>query len=325
MALAHPEAPLGVDYTWVVPFSNGATPGTSLGVLFNNLETGWACISRATGIDLLTLYQGAGAFVFGAAFALVYFNFLSRFSRSTAGAAAGTAAVAIAAFLLFRGGGGYGSILNKIWMGKAIAMAVGIPVVATFALEFAFAPRATRWALLVIATVAATGLSSSTLFLVPALLLALTPGTFLLTRSWRTALFVPLAAWYPVAIGAFYSLTYKQNISNLGEVVFTSSVETFRSGFVPYFGTWRSLTSATLAAAIGYLLVRRDRRHLALLCWFATAVLLFANPITAGIVARHVTSELVYNRIFSILPVFEIVQAPVEMDDVPLFVRSISG
>jgi len=309
-ALAHPEAPLRIDYSWIVPFANGATPGTSLGVLFNNVESGWACVSRATGIDVLTLYQGVGAFVFGAAFALIYFWLLSRFS-SSAGALAGATAIVIAGFLLFRAGGGYGSILNKIWMGKAIVMAVMIPAIATLAFEFMAVPTVRRWGWLFIATIAATGLSSSSLFLAPALLLALTPAAFVWTRSWRAALAVALAAWYPVAIAAFYSVTYKQNIANLEEVAPASSFEIFTSGFVPYFATWRSLTALTLAIAILYLLARRTRPQVALLVWLGAAVLVFTNPITAGVVARHVTSTLVYNRIFSILPVFALTGAAV--------------
>jgi hypothetical protein len=316
-SLAHPDRPMTFDLEWIVPFPSGAKLSSDLGLVSNNAEVLWASVSHLTDRPLLALYHVGGALLFGAAFPLVYFWLLSRFLPKTSSALVGTLLVTIAAFLLFREGGlGFGITMNKIWIGKAILMTVMIPVVAGFAFEFGAGPNPTRWGLLAASIIAATGFSSSSLFLIPSLLLALTPGHVMLSlsnqalapeRRWLVAAALPAAAAYPVAFGAFFYFKYRERILNVKEVAFSSNLEIFNSGFTPYFGTWTSVTSVAVLVSFAYLLYRRQRAHVPLLCWFAAGAVFFTNPLVSGVVARHLTSILVYGRIFYVLPVFAVV------------------
>jgi hypothetical protein len=122
---------------------------------------------------------------------------------------------------------------------------------------------------------------------------------------------VPAAAVYPVAGGAYSYLftkadqlaqhTIARPISN-GDP--QSSAEIFHTAFVTFFGTWHSLTSIVVLLAASAILAARAREHRPVICWGLATIVFFMNPWSAGFVARHLTSEMAYPRMFYVMPVF---------------------
>lgn len=314
-ALAVPTRPLGFDYEWTVPFNSTVKLRSDLGLIANNVEFFWAFVSRLTGADYLALYQVAGSLVFGAAFPLVYFRLVSRFSSSSAAALFGTWVVTLAAFVLFRENGiGFGIFLNKIWIGKAILLVLMIPVVAGFAFELMASPSLARWGLLCASVVAAAGCSSSSFFLMPILLLVLTPAALWYAysssgfgvRRWLTAAAISSAAFYPLGLASFFYFRYRHRISHLEGLTITSNLDIFNSGFVPYIGHGLSLTALIFLGSAAFLFCRQRPDDRLFLVWSVSLFGLFLNPLASGIVARNLTTITNYNRLFHLLPVFAV-------------------
>src|SRR5260370_2238477 len=266
-ALAHPARPLSTELTWIVPFANGARPRNSLAIAFNNVELLWACVSRVTGIDLLVLYQPVGALVFAAAFVVAVFLLVGEFPRSTTAALGGTFVAILLTFVVFRDGGtGFGASLNKFWIGKTVAAVTVVPVVAALAIEFMRQPTVRRWTWLTLSIVASTGVSSSSLFLMPCLMLALMPAAFVdawqdgatAMRRWLRAAALPAAAIYPVALGLFYTVTYKGRLAEIQEDTPRTSRDFFRLAFTASFASWPSAATLAVLAAWRYLVIRRQ-------------------------------------------------------------------
>jgi hypothetical protein len=58
---------------------------------------------------------------------------------------------------------------------------------------------------------------------------------------------------------------------------------------------------------VAYLAVLRKPGDRPLLVWFVAAVAFFTTPLTSGLVADYLTSAIVYNRIFHVIPVYALV------------------
>ncbi|HLR93213.1 MAG TPA: DUF6077 domain-containing protein [Jiangellaceae bacterium] len=107
-------------------------------------------------------------------------------------------------FLLFDGGAGYAApgnlFLIRIWQGKVILLCLLVPILLVYALRYVDRPSRARAGWLFAGGVAATGLSTSAMFLVP--LLAVGGAAPLVSRRPRQALlgFVAMSA-YPLAAG----------------------------------------------------------------------------------------------------------------------------
>ena len=316
-ALTNPSNPLGFNLNWIVPFASGEQIRTPLAFFSNVIEIFWACLSYLTGVQYLTMYHIIGSFIFGAAFPIIYFNLLSRFSSSTYTLLIGTVSITIAGFLLFRENGiGYGIFLNKIWIGKSILLFLMAPIIAGFAIDFLKIPTPQGWGLVALSSIAATGLSSSSMFLIPLLLSAIAIGYFfqkILTKSvsvqcLRNGISVMAAGFYPGAAGIYFNYTVivRGQLSNYDNAYSASSVEVFRTGFTPFFGAPLSLTSILVLFSLAYLIFKRKVNYYPLISWSIATIVLFTNPFTAYFVAKYLTSFLVYPRIFLIIPVFTI-------------------
>jgi hypothetical protein len=108
-------------------------------------------------------------------------------------------------FLLFDGDSGYASpgnlFLTRLWQGKVILLCVIVPVLLVYALRYASRPTAKNAGWLFVGGVAAVGLTTSAMFLVPIIAVG-GAAPLAVQRRWRAALtgFVAMAA-YPLACG----------------------------------------------------------------------------------------------------------------------------
>jgi hypothetical protein len=109
-------------------------------------------------------------------------------------------------FLLFDGGSGYAApgnlFLIRLWQGKVILLCLMVPTLLLYALKYVERPTRRRAGWLFAGGVAAVGLSTTAMFLVP--LLAVGGAAPLAVRQPRKALqgFAAMAA-YPIAAGVF--------------------------------------------------------------------------------------------------------------------------
>ncbi|MEJ7894488.1 MAG: DUF6077 domain-containing protein [Solirubrobacteraceae bacterium] len=119
--------------------------------------------------------------------------------------AVGVAVTVALVFLLFDGGPGYGApgnlFLTRIWQGKVILLCLVVPLLLVYALRYVERPTRGRAGWLFAGGVAAVGLSTTAMFLVP--LIALAGTAPLWVRRPRRAVvgFLSMAA-YPLAAGA---------------------------------------------------------------------------------------------------------------------------
>ncbi len=170
-------------------------------------------------------------------------------------------------FLLLDGGGGYAApgllFLTRLWQGKVILLCVLVPVLLVRASRFAQAPSRRGAVGLAAGGVAAVGLSTTAMFLVP--LLALGAAAPLLRHPRRAgAAFASMAA-YPLLAGAVTTALGGRSADDFGQR------RTYR--FDPaWFGheIFRSGTLAVVAVSavlLGALLLpqRRDRVTVAVL------------------------------------------------------------
>ncbi len=119
--------------------------------------------------------------------------------------AVGVAVTVALVFLLFDGGPGYSApgnlFLTRIWQGKVILLCLMAPLLLVYALRYVERPSRGRAGWLFAGGVAAVGLSTTAMFLVP--LIALAGAAPLLLRQPRRALVGLLSmAAYPLAAGA---------------------------------------------------------------------------------------------------------------------------
>ncbi len=109
------------------------------------------------------------------------------------------------AFLLFDGGPGYAApgnlFLIRIWQGKVILLCLMVPVLLVYALRYVERPTRARAGWLFAGGVAAVGLSTTAMFLVPLIALA-GAAPLALRRPGRALLGFGAMAAYPLAAGA---------------------------------------------------------------------------------------------------------------------------
>lgn len=132
-------------------------------------------------------------------------------------------AVALSAtliFLLLDGTSAYGSpgnlFLTRLWQGKVILLCILVPTLLVHALRYVERPTRTRAGWLLLGGVAAVGLSTTAIFLVP--LIALAGAAPLLVRSTRRALtgFGAMAG-YPLLAGAVTLAVGGRSADDFGE------------------------------------------------------------------------------------------------------------
>lgn len=118
--------------------------------------------------------------------------------------AVGVALSVALVFLLYDGGPGYAApgnlFLTRIWQGKVILLSVGVPLLLAYGLRYLDQPTRRRAGWLAAGGVAATGLTTTAMFLVP--LLAVTiAAPMMVRRRWGKLTGPALLAAYPLLAG----------------------------------------------------------------------------------------------------------------------------
>jgi hypothetical protein len=191
----------------------------------------------------------------------------------------------------------------RLQHGKAVLVSVLLPLIMALAIRYARRPAPWTWALLSAAQIGAVGASSTGLWAAPmtaalGIVIGLPQGNP--KRAMRRLLMGCAASAYVVGIGLYLRLAYPipehhQELDQGAMKLFvTSAVEFFKSPLIA--GATAVLVAAAFVAS-RETLARR-------LCLVSTlgVVLLLANPLAAGVVARQLTSVSTYWRVFWLLP-----------------------
>lgn len=255
------------------------------------------------GLDPILLYQNgapflAGILLIGVWLALYRHVGLDWWMSLTATATA-------LAFHLLDGGphrsfGNFGIV--RLWHGKAILATVVLPLVLLLALRFLRDPSLRRWSVLALAAVSGVGLSSSAIFLIPALAAAvglahLTSGR---PQAWRQSLLIQAAVGYASMLGLAIGLDWLPR--PIDSRIWTSFPEDWWQNVSLVVGG-RLLGTRDLAItlALPMLVLAPPFRRLVPMISLAL-VAIFTNPWT-GPLWLHLVEAAAYWRFVYLLPV----------------------
>ena len=192
----------------------------------------------------------------------------------------------------------------RIFQGKAILLSLGIPLFVAFSMNYFAQPTyKTGLGLLFLAT-GLVGLSSSAIFMLPALACVLALAYVISTRRYPLTRLVGYFAClaYVVAVALYVFFFWKLGLDNASPAnqgwptTFLGHVNFFVKAKAPL--TPIALIGSTLLSA--FVLSGRHRQFL--LTWALASVVLFLNPISATFLIRYVTSANAYWRLFYIYP-----------------------
>jgi hypothetical protein len=123
-------------------------------------------------------------------------------------------------FLLFDGGASYATpgnlFLTRLWQGKIILLCVLVPVLLVYALRYVENPTRRRLARLALGSLAAVGLSTTAIFLLPVIALGGTAPLWRRAPRRAVAGFAALAA-YPLGAGVVTLLVGGRSADDFGE------------------------------------------------------------------------------------------------------------
>lgn len=213
-----------------------------------------------------------------------------------------------------------GHAFIRLFQGKAVLLTVAVPLLSAYAIEYAQQPSRRRWLLLAAAVIGGVGLSSTGLWLAPAV-----AGTALLVPlSWRWSYWRAVAlglvtCLYPVALG----LHIRAKLVSDGAIAADSTAEG-PPGLVGDY--WQMLNNTFMdprptvvylvCLVLAWPLARTAlaRRYLVAFSLIGVAVLL--NPALNGLVSAYITGSSTHARVLWYLPftlAFAIcVAAPIE-------------
>lgn len=180
-------------------------PALSLSHLMTSYEPLVAMASAAIGIDPLNAYQNLSAFIVGAMLSIVYV-LLYRLFRLDNLAALGATACALV-FLILDGNlhRSFGNFaLIRCWQGKSILITLLVPATYLLVWRFLISPSWQRFSLVLMVNICAVGLSGSGMFLLPALVFAISIAYLFSHRfspgRLKRVLILNCASFYPAAI-----------------------------------------------------------------------------------------------------------------------------
>jgi len=302
--LAHPDVPLDLafhDHAFFEAPLAYPLLLTYAGELF------WAHVAWLLRIDFLDAYHRIAPFVGGALVPLAWALAIARFAGSARGAALG--AVAVCAYLAVDGVShtGFGNYaFVRIWHGKVLLLALGVPLFTAFALDWLARPRASAWLRVFLVAVSASGLSGTALFLLPLLALALGAGQLAARgpsrRTWLEVGGLGATLVHGVVLGL--ALRFAADPADYRYLGFeVGFAETFLGQLTMVFPLAPPLAPLGFAAsALACLALLRAERRRFLLGWLAGIVTLALNPFVMPLVVEHLSTYNAYWRIFYALP-----------------------
>ena len=301
--LENPSAPLSLrvyDHA-LLPF-NLETPFQITQII----EFFYAYLATLLRVSVLDVYHFIVPFVAGGAIPLVWYILVSKFTQSSKAALIGV--IAILAYLCLDGSSHriYGNFaFVRIWQGKSIVMSILIPLFTVYSIEFFKSPNVRKWANLAMLSTLCSSLTSSSVFLVPALSLCLgsaylASGVDNLKYKVQHIFLYFSSLFYLIAVGLF--LFFATNGTKFS-TTYGSGLQDFKGHFMLMFTSWYSYSFLVviLSSLVAVIFIKSEARRF-LLGWITASILFFLNPVICPIVMKNLTTTQVYWRLFYILP-----------------------
>lgn len=260
------------------------------------------------GVHVLTVYHVLTPALFGFLLPLVWFYLISRFEFSDRAAIFGAMLIGLSLPLLGEALCSYGTFgINRLWHGKAVVLALGLPLFAALSVDFLRAVSRRHWARLFVCATALVGMSPSAIVLLSLLaFLMAAAGAVAFPRDLRERIRVTAVYGVSLCYVAVFAVAFLTK--NAGKLGSDSPLnETMPRTFLGHAAFMFSLDSPTslvlLAMSLaGALLTLRGWSRRFLGAWLLCAGIALLNPLVAPFLIDHVTSPNIYWRLFYLLP-----------------------
>ena len=260
------------------------------------------------GVHVLTVYHVLTPALFGFLLPLVWFYLISRFEFSDRAAIFGAMLIGLSLPLLGEAHCSYGTFgINRLWHGKAVVLALGLPLFAALSVDFLREVSRRHWARLFICATALVGMSPSAIVLLSLLaFLMAAAGAVAFPRDLRERIRVTAVYGVSLCYVAVFAVGFLTK--NAGKLGSDSPLnETMPRTFLGHAAFMFSLDSPTslvlLAMSLaGALLTLRGWSRRFLGAWLLCAGIALLNPLVAPFLIDHVTSPNIYWRLFYLLP-----------------------
>jgi hypothetical protein len=260
------------------------------------------------GVHVLTVYHVLTPALFGFLLPLVWFYLISRFEFSDRAAIFGAMLIGLSLPLLGEALCSYGTFgINRLWHGKAVVLALGLPLFAALSVDFLRAVSRRHWARLFVCATALVGMSPSAIVLLSLLaFLMAAAGAVAFPRDLRERIRVTAVYGVSLCYVAVFAVAFlTKNAGKLGSDSLLN--ETMPRTFLGHAAFMFSLDSPTslvlLAMSLaGALLTLRGWSRRFLGAWLLCAGIALLNPLVAPFLIDHVTSPNIYWRLFYLLP-----------------------
>lgn len=264
-----------------------------------------ALVSSGLHLNFLYLYYFIMPAIAGFLIPLAFFLAIVHFSDDTLSAVIGTLITLGVILLLGETGRTFGNLsFAHAYVGKAILFSIGIPLFTAFSLDYFSKPTRITWMGLFFVSTALTGMSSSTIFILPALSFVLLLAYMISIRRLKPKMiagyFTSLV--YLVAVAFYAFLFWKASLDNASGG--NQGWPTTFLGHAMFFVNPRYPLTPLLAAGsiILVCVVLTGWRKQFILIWIVASIAIFLNPIASIPLIEYVTSANTYWRMFYIIP-----------------------
>jgi hypothetical protein len=205
--IEHPNEAMGFKIHFV---DSGSEPFVSYHFGSLPFEYAQGIVAHMTHMNFLTVYYLVTPALFGFMIPLVWFYAISRFSFSSRAAITGAFIICLSVLLMGEQPRSFGNFaFNRIFQGKTVLLAVGLPMFAALTIDFFRAPSGRRWLYLFVTSVAMVGFSSSAAILIPMLAFLLTGACcFSFVPNMRSRLLHAFCYFCTLIYPALYAVSF---------------------------------------------------------------------------------------------------------------------
>jgi len=300
--LENPSEPMGFLIHFV---DSGSEPFVSYHFGSFPFEYSQGIAAYITRTHFLNVYYFFAPALFGGMIPLVWFYLISRFSFPTSKAITGSFIICMCLTLMGEQHGSFGNLaFNRIFEGKTVMFAVGIPVFAALTMDFFRSPVKWNWLYLLLTSIAMVGFSTSAAMLIPMLAVVLAVACCVsYVPNMRSRLLGGISYFFTLV----YPILYVATFLLMSPELLDSDNPIYRYRLTTYLENVKNvlggpvviifLAAGTILAIS--LLQKRHRRFI--VTWLALLFLLYLNPLVGPIVMK-LTRQSVFWRLFYLLP-----------------------
>ena len=300
--LEHPTEAMGFLIHFV---DSGGDPFVSYHFGSFPFEYSQGIVAYITRCRFLTVYYFLAPALFGGMMPLVWFYLISRFGFRSRAAITGSFIICMCLPLMGEQHGSFGNFaFNRIFQGKVVMLAVGIPLFVALTMDFFRWPGKKNWFYLFLASVAMVGFSTSAAMLLPMLASVLVIASCFWyvpnVRAWLLRGFFYLCTlFYPILYAGTF-LLMSPELLNSDNPIYRHRLTTYLANVKNVLGGPVVIIFLAAGTILAISLLQKRHRRL-IVTWLALLFLLYLNPLVGPIVMK-LTRQSVFWRLFYLLP-----------------------